>query len=110
MSPRDSTASPSGREAEEVTVLLQTDLFRLEYIASYGQASPPGFWYDQPDPEWVMLLVGTATLDFGEDGTLELEAGGTFTIPAHVKHRVSAVSEDAVWVALHMDRKREPEL
>jgi cupin 2 domain-containing protein len=93
--------APRGTVAEEVTALLQTPSFRLEHIVSYGQASRPGFWYDQSEDEWVVLLRGTAVLDFGEDGSLNLAAGDSLKIPAHRKHRVEDVSEDAVWVALH---------
>ena len=91
----------SGRAAEVVTPLIQTSTFRLERIDSYGHASPPGFWYDQEEDEWVVLLRGNAVMDFGEDGSLMLSAGDCLTIPAHRKHRVESVSEDAVWVALH---------
>jgi cupin 2 domain-containing protein len=93
--------SRSGRAAEEVTVLLQTQALRLERIASYGHANPPGFWYDQPEEEWVTLLRGTATLVFAEGATLELAAGDCLTIHAHARHRVEKVSDDAVWLALH---------
>ena len=93
--------SPSGRAAEEEIPLLQTPSLRLEHLVSHGHASPPGFWYDQPDDEWVLLLRGTATLDFGPDGVLDLKAGDSLTIPARRRHRVAGVSEDAVWVALH---------
>jgi cupin 2 domain-containing protein len=86
---------------ETIHTLIQTSSLRLEQIVSRGQASEPGFWYDQSEDEWVLLLRGTATLDFSEDGMLELKAGGSLTIPAHQKHRVEKVSQDAVWVALH---------
>ena len=39
---------------------------RIERIVSTGQASPPGFWYDQPDDEFVVLLAGAAALRFEE--------------------------------------------
>lgn len=88
-------------EAETLNPLLQTPSLRLEHIVSRGQASPDGFWYDQPEDEWVLLLRGTAMLDFGDDGTLVLKAGDSLTIPAHQRHRVAEVSRDAIWVALH---------
>jgi cupin 2 domain-containing protein len=93
--------NPSGRAAEEVTPLIQASSFRLERIDSYGHASPPGFWYDQEEDEWVVLLRGTAVMDFAGDGSLMLSAGDSLTIPARRKHRVEKVSEDAVWIALH---------
>jgi cupin 2 domain-containing protein len=92
---------PSGQGEEEISSHLQTPHLRLEHIVSRGQVSPRGFWYDQMDPEWILLLRGTATLDFGEAGLLELKAGDSLTIPARMKHRVARVSGDALWIALH---------
>ena len=93
--------APTGHGEEDTTPLVQTAHLNLQHIVSRGQVSPRGFWYDQMDPEWVMLARGTATLEFGGVGMLELKAGDSLTIPAHAKHRVDKVSEDAVWVALH---------
>ena len=95
-------AAAENPEAETIHPLINTPALRLEQIISRGQASPPGHWYDQPDDEWVMIMRGTATLDFGDEGALELKAGDSLTIPAHQRHRVQQVSDDAVWIALHM--------
>ena len=50
---------------------------RIERIVSTGQSSPPGFWYDQADDEFVVLLSGSARLRF-EEGyvTLDMKPGG----------------------------------
>jgi len=93
--------APAGHGEEDILPLLQTPSLRLEHIVSKGQVSPRGFWYDQMDPEWVVLLRGSASLEFEEAGMLELRAGDSLTIPARLKHRVAAVSEDALWLALH---------
>jgi cupin 2 domain-containing protein len=95
---------PSERTGEQILPLLKTSAFRLERIVSHGQASAEGFWYDQTQPEWVLLMRGRATLDFGGEGRRELrelKAGDCLLIPAHSKHRVESVSEDAIWLALH---------
>jgi len=92
---------PAVPETETTQTLVTAPSGRLEHIISRGQPSPPNFWYDQPDDEWVVLLRGTATLDFGEEGSLNLKAGDCLTIAAHQNHRVAEVSHDAVWVALH---------
>lgn len=87
---------------EKIATLLEGGRFRLERIHSFGAASEPGFWYDQEEPEWVLLVKGTAAVEF-EEGTLELGAGDGFTIPAHQRHRVVRTSSDAVWLALHFE-------
>lgn len=87
--------------AEEFLCLLESPAVRIERIASHGQASPAGFWYDQEQDEWVMLLRGEATLLF-EDGPLEMKAGDHLRIPRHMRHRVERTSPDAVWLAVHL--------
>ena len=37
--------------AERLEILLAQPGLRIERIVSSGQASPPGFWYDQPETE-----------------------------------------------------------
>jgi hypothetical protein len=60
--------------AEHFEELLCRPGFRVERIVSTGQASPPGFWYDQDVAEWVVLLSGAAELQF-EDETAPRTAG-----------------------------------
>ncbi len=85
---------------ETIDVLASGSAFRLERIVSRGAASPDGFWYDQPNPEWVALVRGTATLEF-RGGRTALQAGDCLLIPPHLEHRVAATSPDAVWLAAH---------
>ena len=93
-------AVPDRAAAEQFVLLLQRDGLLLEQIVSHGQACPEGFWYDQPQPEWVALLRGSARLEF-DDGERPLVAGDALLIPAHCRHRVAECSLDAVWLALH---------
>jgi len=55
---------PAAEAAERVDSLLTRPSLRIERIVSQGQASPPGFWYDQPEGEWVLLLAGAARFAF----------------------------------------------
>jgi uncharacterized cupin superfamily protein len=48
--------------------------------------SPAGFWYDQPQHEWVVVLKGTNKLRF-EDETIEMRPGDFMNIPAQKKRR-----------------------
>ena len=90
-------------DEELLEVLAQGKDVRIERIVSSGQASPEGFWYDQPQDEWVVLLQGCAQIGW-EDGTRqELDRGDWLMIPAHKKHRVAWTSHDppCVWLAIH---------
>jgi cupin 2 domain-containing protein len=86
---------------ELVEVFTESESVRIERIISDGHGSPEGFWYDQDQHEWVMVVSGSAVLEF-EDETVALEAGGYLLIPAHKKHRVksTAASEKTVWIAV----------
>ena len=88
-----------GATGEQVTRLLESSEFRLVRIVSNGAASAKGFWYDQPEAEWVLLIRGRATLTFEGDGPLGLGAGDSLVIPAHSRHRVDSCSQDALWLA-----------
>lgn len=86
---------------ETIDVLLHGRGFRLEHIVSRGMPTPEGDWYDQPGPEWVLLVRGTATLAVDDGTSVDLRAGDATLIPARCRHRVTQCSIDAVWLALH---------
>lgn len=93
---------PSAAETGEcIEELLNLPAFRLERIVSKGQASPPGFWYDQDWDEWVLLHRGSARLAYQDGHEENLTAGECLIIPSRCQHRVEWVSDDAVWLALH---------
>lgn len=76
--------------------------FRVERIISSGQASPPGFWYDQEEDEWVALLQGEAELEFEDGAVQKLKKGDWAFLPASLRHRVAATSVDppCIWLAV----------
>jgi cupin 2 domain-containing protein len=92
---------PTNLPEELTTVLQEGQGVRIERIVSTGHNSPEGFWYDQPEHEWVMVLQGAARLQF-EDRVLEMLPGDWISIPAHQKHRVEWTSPDepTVWLAV----------
>ena len=97
---------PQQRADEEVTALLSSGALRIERIVSHGQASPPGFWYDQPQAEWVVVLAGRAELAFdGDAATTRMERGDWLHIPAHRRHRVAWTdpAQATIWLAVHHD-------
>jgi cupin 2 domain-containing protein len=75
---------------------------RIERIVSRGHASAAGFWYDQQEHEWVLLLAGAACLAFEDGRTLELAPGDWVEIPAHCRHRVewTAAGVTTIWLAV----------
>lgn len=99
------THLPPSSPDELFATLLEAPGLQIERIVSYGQASPEGFWYEQPQGEWVVLLKGSATLRF-EDRVVELTPGDWLDIPAHTRHRVDATATDqpTVWLAVHYEK------
>jgi len=92
---------PEKLPEELMTVLAEDSSVRIERIVSDGHASPDGFWYDQEAHEWVVVLKGSAVLEF-EDGLVELNPGDHLLIPARRRHRVKATShhEKTIWLAV----------
>jgi cupin 2 domain-containing protein len=92
------------KDDEQFVELLSRTGVRIERIVSHGHASPPEFWYDQPDGEWVLILQGEAALRFEDEATARvLKPGDFIDIAAHRRHRVDWTSADAptVWLAVH---------
>ena len=96
-------AGPPGNSGELVEDLLRTRTFRIERIVSRGHASPPDFWYDQPDDEWVLLLSGSAVLRFADGGLITLKPGDHLLIPRRCRHRVDWTDpeQETLWLTVH---------
>ena len=95
---------PSALSAEQLDVLRATPNLKIERIVSHGQTSPEGFWYDQNDNEWVMVVAGAASILIeGEAEPRSLKAGDHLNIPAHTRHRVAWTdpSQPTIWLAVH---------
>lgn len=88
---------------EQFATFLQRPGLRIERIVSTGQATPEGFWYDQDEGEWVVLLQGEAKLRFADEADARhLHAGDCLDIAPHRKHRVDWTPTDrvTVWLAV----------
>lgn len=94
-------AKHAGNVNELVTVLTETTGGRVELIVSSGQASPPGFIYDQDEDEWVMVLQGNAILEV-EGARYELTVGDSLFLPKRTKHHVVFTSTEpaCLWLAV----------
>ncbi|MEZ4632005.1 MAG: cupin domain-containing protein [Deinococcales bacterium] len=92
---------PKNIPEEIFETILESEGVRLERIISQGHHSPEGFWYNQDQAEWVIVLKGKAQLEF-EDGIIELGAGDYLNIAAHQKHRVkwTTPDEETIWLAV----------
>ena len=92
---------------ELITTLLEAASVRIERIVSHGHVSPEGFWYDQEQHEWVVVLKGAARLRFDE-GIVEMKPGDFINIPAHKRHRVEWTTPDepTIWLAVHYGDKQ----
>ena len=95
---------PADLPEELFTPLLKASSVRIERIVSHGHVSPPGFWYDQDDNEWVLVIDGSAAIEFeGQPEPVELPRGSYLNIPAHARHRVVLTdpAQKTVWLAIH---------
>jgi len=89
--------------ADELTeVLEQKPNLRIERIISDGHRSDQGFWYDQDEHEWVLMIQGAASIEFNNGDVKSLSQGDYLLIPAHQKHRVLSTSnsEKTIWLAV----------
>jgi len=103
----DNLFDPPVRSGQEQRVdVLKRPGVRIERIVSTGQASPPGFWYDQVHGEWVAVLAGEAKLRFEDEPAARTLGPGDFVdIAPHRRHRVewTRPGEPTVWLAVHYD-------
>ena len=96
-----SVCPPAGEE--RVSRLLDTPGLRLELIHSCEAMSPKGYWYDQPEWEWVCLLQGSARLRFEDEQTpRDLNRGDVLLIAPHQRHRLEGTDPKpgTIWLAL----------
>lgn len=97
---------PTDLSEELVDVLAEGRNVRIERIVSTGHVSPPGFWYEQDEAEWVAVLKGEAKLLFdGDTASVHMKPGDHVLIPAGRRHRVEWTSDDepTLWLAVFFD-------
>lgn len=94
---------PASLPEELIQTLAGNGQTRIERIVSCGHRSPDGFWYDQHEHEFVLLVQGEAELILQQPHQrVRLKAGDYLTIAAHRRHRVSwtALDQDTIWLAV----------
>ena len=102
---------PAPTPEESFQLLLKGSKFRMERIVSNGHASPEGFWYQQVEAEWVVVIQGHARLRLGDESTHDMVPGSYLLIPAGLRHRVDWTDPDqpTVWLAIHFLEQPEGE-
>jgi cupin 2 domain-containing protein len=103
---------PDVRAAEITDLIVAGPGVRIERIVSFGQSSPAGFWYDQPEAEWVLLLAGAARLRFADETQARmLGPGDAVAIAAHRRHRVEWTdpATPTVWLAVFYQEAKNAE-
>jgi len=93
---------PPPGDDESFSPLAVSGPVRIERIVSHAHASPPGFWYEQADDEWVMVVNGRAVIGFDGGRRKTLAAGDWILLPAGCRHRVEETDSPTVWLAVHM--------
>jgi|SRR6185503_3532284 cupin 2 domain-containing protein len=93
---------PKAIDGENFSTLFESSSVKIEKIVSHSHSSPPGFWYDQNEDEWVIVLRGTAALEFAAGEIVEMKEGDYLLVPRHTRHRVARTSEKTVWLAVHL--------
>ena len=76
---------------------------RTRRCVSQGQASPAGFWYDQAEGEWVLVLAGAARLRFEDEPDARLLGPGDWLdIAPRRRHRVDWTDPavPTIWLAV----------
>jgi cupin 2 domain-containing protein len=105
------SSQPSAFDAEVSETVVTAQGIRMERIVSLGQASPEGFWYDQKEAEWVMVLTGGARLTIaGESEDRDLGPGDAMYLPVGCRHRVAWTdpTRPTIWLALFVDTRLCP--
>lgn len=97
--------SSMNSDSELFVTLAASKSVKIEKIISTGQSSPETGWYDQQSNEWVILLRGTAIIEFESSKEVRLGAGDYMLISAGTKHRVMYTSDEppCIWLAVFFD-------
>lgn len=95
--------TPEVLKTELFEKLLETENFFVEKIVSAGHKSPENFWFDQETNEFVILLDGSAKIEFESGEYVQLGPGDYFVIPSHLKHRILQTDNNkkTYWLTIH---------
>ncbi|MDY0360091.1 MAG: cupin domain-containing protein [Desulforegulaceae bacterium] len=95
---------PEKIKKELFETIIETKNIKIEKIVSKGQSSPKNFWYDEKMSEFVLVLQGSALLQFEKNSkTIYLKKGDYLNIEPHSRHRVLATEKniETLWLAVY---------
>lgn len=93
---------PAGVGSERFDVLYKHHGVTIERIVSSG--TQPAQSYCEPVDEWVLLLRGHAEMRIS-DALVTLREGEFVHLPAQTPHEVVSTSENALWLAVHVETR-----
>jgi cupin 2 domain-containing protein len=93
---------PTSGAGEVIERLAGSSAVRVERIVSRGEVSPEGFWYDQQEAEFVLVLSGAARLSFADGEMMALAPGDWIDIAPHHRGRVEWTDPEqpTVWLTV----------
>ncbi len=96
---------PIDQTGEAFSTILEKGGLKVERIISTGQSSPAGFWYDQEQAEWVIVLEGRGVVEFEDGQKADLQKGDYLYIAPRRRHRVTFTAPECptLWLAVHFD-------
>ena len=89
---------------EHIDSLFNNQQIQIKRIVSHGQVTPPDQWYNQSEIEWVVLLQGSASLEFETGDMVHMKTGDFLKIDAGTRHRVAYTSKNppCIWLAVYV--------
>ena len=109
MRPGDIITHSFEQVRERETILEPTGNLRAEVMAARERGilfdlghGGAGFWYDQAQTEFVLLVKGEAVLEFDDGSERRMVGGDWAVLPAHCRHRLASTSVEALWLAVHL--------
>jgi len=89
---------------EDFTTLLKHKNIEIKRIVSNTLQTPQTF--QQNEDEWVILLKGCAKIEINSE-IKKLKAGDFLFIPANTKHTLLKTKKTAIWLAIHIKRRKD---
>ena len=94
------------KSTEIFECLFKNNNLIIERIISPNTSNKNSEWYNQDWDEWVLLIEGSAEIEFENIEFISLKKGDYFFIPKNTKHRVIKTQSESktIWLAIHIDK------